>query len=236
MSELGKKVLEKIKEEKIEPRPKWHFLLKNYVFWSAFLISVAIGSIAFCVMLTLFFDNDWDIHKYLGISPLRYILVSLPYFWIAALILFSILSYYYYRRTERGYCCGAILVVIASVAASILLGIFFHLTGLGRAINHSLASSFPVYEKILCCNHRRDIWDQPEKGLLAGEVKEMFENDGFKLEDFGGLIWQVEKDEKTLIPAGFLFIVGKNVKLIGEKKAEKIFRAREVRPWEREDD
>src|SRR4030043_1082771 len=231
MGELGKRVLEKIKEEKIEPKPRWHFLLKNYIFWLAFFLSVVIGALAFCVILTLFFDNDWDIYKYLGLSPLQYILISLPYFWAIALILFSTLAYFYYRRTERGYCCGAFLVVFASIAASVLLGIFFHLTGLGRTIDHTFSEKYPFYEKILCCNHRRDIWNQPERGLLGGKYLEEKNPEIFLLEDFGGEIWEVEEDEDIIFKNNLILRRMDLIKIIGEKKKERLFHAFEIRPW-----
>ena len=51
MTKLSEKVLKEIKEKKIEPAPRWQFLLKDYFVWLSFAASVIIGAIAFCVIL-----------------------------------------------------------------------------------------------------------------------------------------------------------------------------------------
>ena len=57
------------------------------------------------------------------------------------------------------------------------------------------------------------------------------DDDGFELEDFKGSVWQVEKAEKMLLPGGFLIGAGRRVKIIGEKRGEMRFWAREIRSW-----
>lgn len=236
MGKLSNKVLEKIKEEKIEPRPRWQFLLKDYIIWSIFILSVVIGGLALCVMSHIFSFNDWDIHQQLQRSRISHIMLSLPYIWIGFLVFFLGLACYNYRHTKHGYCRGTCWIVILSIAGSFALGIIFYLTGAGEIMEDVLLVKFPLYQKIFCCHHQKNIWMQPEKGLLGGKIRDVKSNSEFDLEDFGGFIWVIEKDSQTILRSSVIIIENESVKLIGEKKAERCFHAREVRPWKGRDE
>jgi hypothetical protein len=232
MGELEKKILEKIKEEKIVPRPRWQFLLKDYSIWTAFFVSVVVGGAAFCVALSIAVNNDWDIYRYLSVSPSKHILISLPYLWIILLFLFLWLAFYNYKHTKSGYKHCAFVVLGLSVAGSLLLGYAFHTVGMGRKIDRIFARNIPFYQEMQCCSNRKDVWDQPEKGLLGGRILQVRMEDGFDLEDFQGVVWQVEKDGQVFMRDPVLMRVGEGVKLIGEKRAEQHFWAREIRHWD----
>ena len=232
MGELEKKILEKIKEEKIVPKPRWQFLLKDYSIWSAFLVSVVVGGLAFCVALSITVDNDWDIYRYLSISPVKHMLLSLPYLWIVLLFLFLALAFYNYKHTKIGYRHSVFIVLGLSIAGSILLGYVFHSAGIGRKIDRIFARNVPLYQEMECCSNRKDIWSQPDKGLLGGRILNVRFEDGFDLEDFQGIVWQVEKNGQVLIREPFLVRVGEGVKLIGEERAQQHFWAREIRHWD----
>jgi len=231
MSKFCDKVLCKIKEEKIEPKPKWHFLLKDYFVWLAFAVSLIVGALAFCVALSIILDNDWDIYRYLSLSPAKHILLSLPYIWIFAILLFLGLALYNYKHTKSGYRSGTFVVLGLSVVGSVVLGSVFHSLGMGRKIDRIFSQNIPLYQNVHCCCNRKDIWTQPEKGLLGGRILNIRKEDEFDIEDFGGIIWQIEKNNETLIRGPVLIIENEEVKLIGEKRTEKRFRAREIRPW-----
>ena len=231
MPKLSDKILQKIKEEKIVPKPRWQFFLKNYFIWLLFLVSLILGALAFCAMLNTFFTNDWDIYRYLQTSLVGHILISLPYIWIVFLIFFVWIAYQNFKYTKSGYRRETFFVVGLSVIGSFILGAFLHTLGAGEMIEDSIASSVPFYEKIACCSARKDIWDQPEKGLLAGEIKTIMDKNEFELEDFKGEVWQIERGEKMLVPSGLLIIAGRRVKLIGEKRGELRFWAKEIRAW-----
>jgi len=232
MNKLCDKVLCKIKEEKIAPKPRWHFLLKDYFTWIMFVISIIIGALAFCTMLYVFSNNDWDLYKYLHTSVIGHIMLSIPYIWILFLILFLALAFYNYKHTKDGYRHQAYMIMLLSIAGSALLGTFLHTLGMGEAIEDLAANAVPYYEKITCCSHRKDIWNQPAIGLLGGEIVRIIDSRDFELKDFNGAIWQVQEDEDTLEFEPLKIKAGEEVKMIGEEKKENFFWAREVRPWQ----
>lgn len=234
MGKLCDKVLSRIKEEKIKPKPRWQFLLKNYFVWLAFAVSVLVGAISFCVIIFFFFSNDWDIYKYLKVNPFQHFIFSLPYLWIIVLLAFLALAYYNYKHTKSGYRCETYVILGLSILASVILGLLFHFgLGMGEKIDNHLSNNLPVYSRLHAYCNRQNIWSQPEKGLLGGKIKEIIGDNEFKLEDFKGLVWQIEEDEEVLMPAGFVVAVGRKVKLVGEKRAERYFWAKEIRPWEK---
>ena len=87
MSTVSKKVLKTIEEKKITPKPRWHFVLKNYVFWFFLAITTFIGALAVTAVLFMLLDYDWDVFEYLDRGLFEHIFISIPYFWLAVLFL-----------------------------------------------------------------------------------------------------------------------------------------------------
>jgi hypothetical protein len=231
MDNLGDKILRKIKEECICPKPRWQFLLKDYFIWLLFLISLLLGSLAFCVALYVLSTNDWDLYQYLHTTLVGHILVSIPYLWIVFLIIFVFIAYHNFKYTKSGYRRETYFVVGLSVVGSLFLGTFLHTLGAGEKIEEFVSASVPMYEKIACCSNRKDIWDQPASGLLGGTIMVILDENNFELKDFGGTDWRVQENDDTLEYEPLQILPGEEVKIIGEKKQDFVFWAREIRPW-----
>ena len=231
MNNFGEKVLQKIKKECICPKPRWQFLLKDYFVWLVFLISLFLGSIAFCVMLHVLFTNDWDLYQYLHTSFAGHILVSIPYLWLVFLALFVSIAYYNFKYTKSGYRHETYFIVGLSIVGSLFLGTFLHTLGAGEKVENFVAESVPEYEKLTCCSARKDIWVQPTHGLLAGEIVNIVDERNFELKDFFGSAWHVQESDDTLEYEPLLIQPGESVKIIGEKQMDFVFWAREIRPW-----
>lgn len=234
MKKFCDKVLEKIKEEKIEPHPRWQLLLKDYFIWSAFVVSVVIGAIAFCVILDIFTDNDWDVYRYAIENPMEKIFLSFPFFWIIALVLFLGLAYYNYKNTKGGYKYETYYIVGLSIVGSVILGAIFHYYfGMGEKMEALVAENLPFYKRIYSRCNNREIWLQPEKGLLGGEIIRISTPSSFDLEDFSGMPWVVKKEKNVLIRGNSPLFEKEEVRIIGEKEEDSIFRAVEIRPWKK---
>ena len=231
MDNLGDKILKKIKEERIAPKPRWQFLLKDYFIWLMFLVSLIFGALAFCVALYVLSTNDWDLYRYLHTTLVGHILISIPYLWLGFLALFVCIAFYDFKYTKSGYRRETYFVVGLSVVGSLLLGAFLYTLGAGEKIEDFVAASVPMYEKIACCGARKDIWDQPAMGLLGGEIVGATGGENFDLKDFDGIFWQVQETDDTLEYAPVGIRIGEQVKIIGEEKADHVFWAREIRPW-----
>jgi hypothetical protein len=232
MEKLCDKVLCKIKEEKIEPKPRWFFLARDYCIWSAFLFSVIVGSLAFCVVLAVSINNDWDIYGHLGRTFFQHLIFSLPYLWIILLALFLWLAYFNYKHTRKGYRYHAYTIFGLSIVSSIVLGSIFSASGMGTRIDRFLDQSIPNFKAVNCCQTHEKDWDQPEKGLLGGRIKDVVSQNDFQLEDFNGAIWLVQESAGTVVFEPLRVSVGEEVKIIGREQQENVFWAEEIRPWE----
>lgn len=226
MSNVSQNILDKIKKEQIKPTPKWHFLLKKWLFWVFFVISIVIGSLAFGVMLRLLVHSDWDLAPMLCGSYWRCFFQNLPYFWLLFLLAFIGLAYYHFRHTTTGYRYKSFWIVGGSVVISMLIGFTFFTIGVARHTEEIAEKHLPYYDKMV--KHRRDVWQQPEKGHLAGKVVEVKPRKFLMLIDFGKKKWEVTISKKH--PP---IKQGMRIKVIGVQIGDGKFEAKEIRPWRR---
>lgn len=228
MDNLQKEVFEKIKSGDITPKPRWYFSLKNSAFWAAFAASVLVGAVAFAVILFSFTDNDWTIYTRLHKSFLEYFIASLPYFWIAWIILFSLISYAEFRRTKRGYRITTYLVIAGSVVLSMLLGTALFFSGLGGETHELLIEHVPYYRNLVF--DKRGTWSQPSLGLLSGTIRTVQGGGVFTLEDWQGRLWRVQAEQAAWhLP--YAPQAAETVRMVGEMSDADLFRADEIREW-----
>lgn len=225
--DLSQNIVDKIKEKDVKPKPKWEFLLKGYLVWFAFGLTVISGALAVSVAIFHFDATDWQIRQQLGKSGFEFFLTHLPYIWIIAFAIFIILADYNLRHTEKGYKYSLATIIITSLASSIILGSVFYFTGTGKALDNALLKHIPPYQQ-LSYNPRLKIWSQPEKGLLAGEISKIKDESTILLIDFQNQEWEVLMLPK--IPPNKLH-KGMLVKTIGEATGESTFEAQDLRPW-----
>ncbi|HIP50192.1 MAG TPA: hypothetical protein EYG99_01955 [Candidatus Pacebacteria bacterium] len=228
---MSSQIIDKIKKNKIKPKSRWTFLLRDYFMWLFFGTSIVVGGLAFAVMLFLITSNDWDVYKYLDKSFGEYLLLSIPYFWIGLLTLFLLLAYYNYRHTKKGYRYKAYGIVLASVFLSILIGTVLFNAGLGNKIENIFADNFPYYHNLTRYRaHRAQMWNQPDRGLIAGEIINIKGKNSFMLKDLEGDMWEIEVTD-ALWKGRAVQEVGEKIKIIGSKKGDVMFSAIEIRPW-----
>ena len=226
---LKLQVLNKIKEQKLEPTPKWHFMLKDWVVWAVFGLSILIGAMAFSVSIFMIKTNDWEIRRFLDNSLLEFTFKTLPYIWILLFIGFTLVAYFNLRHTKKGYKYNLPTMIIVNLLATVIMGYALFGMGAAKRIDSFALDRIPAYQKI-ANEHRRDIWTTPERGLLAGEIKKVVQEDGFTLIDFKDNEWTVTLNSEA--PAHFLE-EGLTVQVIGEKTDEFEFTAERIKPWQR---
>jgi hypothetical protein len=224
---ISQKVLEEIKNKKIAPTARWRFLLHDYFLWAVLAVSIAIGSFASSVIIYMIRNNDWEIYEKSG-GLLNFVIYTLPYFWLIILALIIFLIEYNLRHTKRGYRFEMIGILVSSVALSVIFGGALYKSGFGQRIEMFTAKKMPFYQAFT--DHRQLVWNQPDRGLLAGEVV-MIENNGqFMLIDLVEKKWRVVGEDIEFRRVEPL-VIGHWVRVVGEKINNDIFRAVQVRPW-----
>lgn len=166
--DISKQVLQKIKQEKIIPEPRWKFLLKDYLVWIFFGFSILLGGLTTAVIIFLGQNSGWEIYSRGQASWAKFVLLNIPYFWLIFFILFVFVAYYNFRHTNTGYRHRFFYIMIISVVCSIILGTLSYGAGLGQKIEDVFYRRMPFYEQIM--RHRQDVWQQPGKGFLVGEI------------------------------------------------------------------
>lgn len=224
--DLGKKIISKIKQEKIKPEPRWKFLVKNYAIWISGILSILIGGLAFSVIMFLVLNNDWDVYNYINDSFLAFILLTLPYIWIILLGLFVVSAHYNIIHTKKGYKYKLPTVVISVVFISMFLGVLFYNIGFGQAIDETLCYSMPTYKQYV--NKRVDYWNVPEEGRIMGMVIGVEENKDFKLIDLDHQSWLILTDTMQH-PA--VIEPRMQIRIIGIKSGTSTFSAHIIKPF-----
>lgn len=224
---FDQELLGKIKEKKNDQKPKWHFLLKNYVIWGVGILALVIGGLAFSVIIYLLKYNDWSAYRQINGNPLEFVLLTLPYFWVVFMVLFVLIVNYDIKHTKKGYCYPLHSLVIVSIITSIILGGVFFRFGLGQVIDDVLGENAPFYEKIF--NRQADFWSQPEEGRLAGMVLSKNGDTEFVILDINQNKWQVQFEQKENMPP-FEIEIGHPIRFAGKKIEENIFTAEIIMP------
>jgi len=226
--EFDQKLADKIKEEKIAPKPRWHFLLKDYVVWASGALALLIGAAAISVMVYLLKYNGWEVREEMHKSVLEFFLLTLPYFWIIFLGIFVFILYYNLKHTKKGYRYPVWFIAISGVLASIILGGIFFLFGLGQRIDNVLGQNAPLYEIVI--NRQLAFWFNPEDGRLAGVIASDITDGYFYIIDPTGEVWQILAPQSAGDPRfSDFFQAGEPVNLIGELIGENKFRADIIR-------
>jgi hypothetical protein len=229
MTDISTKVMRQVEEQKLAPKARWRFLLQDWVFWSAYAVTLILGSLATAAAIFRLTDRDWMVLPRMRTTWLQESLSAIPYFWLAALAILAALAYLNYRHTERGYRLRAPILGLANIVISILLGAAFYYAGLGQSMDRGFAGHVPFYHGAEA--ERRQVWSRPEQGLLSGEIIEAEKDGAIMLRDWQGTVWKV-KTQNTLWRPMAGRSVGNKIKIIGQTQPGGVFEAEDIRPWQ----
>ena len=227
---LPKKIIEEIKNRGIEPRPQWHFLLKRYVLWSFVALATGLGGVAIAVIIFIFIDHDANARAYLNESVFVDLLETIPYLWFGTLLLLIGITQYAVRHTKSGYRYTTGRIVGAVVVSSVALGIALSSLEVGERVQDFLIVQVPYYDELISTS--KDVWSQPEKGLLGGMVTTVIGSEEIKLTDFHGKDWLVDIGRIDLV-GNAIIQPGSIIKMIGTQENPSDFRAVRVFPWKK---
>lgn len=223
----SKTIIDKIKEENIKQKPKWHFTLLNILNWSFYIICILIGAASFSVILFSISQTDFNLISHISHSRVEMFLGLLPFFWIVTLLIFLFVAVIVFRRLKNGYKFNWLRLLTASTAASGILGTIFFIGGGSLHLENAFSEKVNVYKSVN--QHKKEIWMNPEEGFLSGTIEEI-SKDKIRFIDFNNKIWDIDFSHASI--AGRVQLrEGEQVKLIGEITSPNNFHVKEVRPW-----
>jgi len=228
MPGISDKTFQEIISSRIEPAPKWRFVLRHASIWALLALAVTAGALAVSAGAFLMSDFEWDVSSYPEGGLWLIVLRSVPFFWLGALVLLLIVAYMEYRRTRLGYRGHTSAIVAVCLLISVSAGAILHLAGVGETIEDAAARSVPFYENVVW--HKDDLWTLPDEGLLAGTVTSVnSSDDDVIVKDFTGGEWHV--DATAAAAGGAALKTGDQVKITGERRAGDGFHAKKINTW-----
>jgi hypothetical protein len=223
----AQKILDKIKNENIQPSPQWTFTLKEMSKWSAYILLVLLGSISFSIILFAIAVNGFDMLQHFKHSKLESILVLLPILWLGTLIFFLGASIWSVMQTGRAYKYSFGKWMGLSTGISMAIGTLFFMTGGAKWLENKFETNIESYESLL--EKKTAIWSQPELGTLSGEIVSV-DGDVFKMKDWKNQLWTILTPDAFIAPV-LEIQQGVQVKMNGKLKSELVFKAEKIRPW-----
>lgn len=223
-TDFASRLVGTIQERELSPRPRWIFVLQNAAILGLLVVSVILGSLTVATSEFLLVDRDWDVARELGSRNTIATIQSLPYLWLAALILLVIVSYHLLTRTRRGYRFAPVTVLGGSVLMSLALGSGLYVVGVGPRTHEYARVVVPAYDRLVVTRDR--FWLNPSQGLLGGTVIGVTTTEAFALQDARGQVWLVAVSENASVPAR-----GVHVRVIGTSTGTSTFAAETVLPW-----
>lgn len=224
-SSVSKKALEQIKEKDIQPRAKWQFVLKNILFWCAFVLSVFLGARFFGAALFILFEIEPELFVNSFGVFIKLMLGLFPFVWFSVFLLFVLLAVLGLQKTAGGYRISIKKLVFANIVSVMVLGGIFFVVGDGKRFEQQ-AQKLPFYTAI---DQKREVfWGVPGDGRLVGKILSV-EEGVFVLEDPKQNTWLV------LFAENFELVEGARVRVIGsvvDDGDKKVFEAEEVFLWE----
>ncbi len=188
---LARRVLDRIRDERLAPRPRWEFLFKNYFFWGLGALAVLLGAFAFSAVIFELESVDWRLAPVTHSSFFSFFLDAAPFLWVSALALFLIIGYVNVRRTKHGYRYPLTVIALGAILTSLALGSALYVAGLGGAVEGIAGDHPPFHRPILA--EERSWWLAPGKGLLGGRVISVASGaTSFVLRDFNGVMWTID--------------------------------------------
>jgi len=223
--DFGENFLHQIKEKHILPKPKWQFLLKNFVIWSLGFFSLILGAASMSLIFYMIGNEDVGAYGRAGSNLLEALSFIIPFFWVICLAIFALAVYFYVKHTKKGYKYSTKKIILIIIGASLILGAIFNAIGLDRVIDDVLGERAPFYDQVI--NPRLKYWSDTENGRLTGLVISQISPLEY------GLIDRQGEDWVTLLPAeetDDIMVVGRPVMLVGAKIDNHKFMIKEILP------
>jgi len=212
MSEITKKIMQKVKDGAVMKIPKWRFIMKRMFVWSSLVVAIILGAFSISMIMFQLIKVDWDLLPKMAPMPFFEFMKLIPYFWLIIAGLLFTFVYFDFRNTRKGYRYNGTIIVIVGLLISAAFG-----TGIYFLKTPERADDFfrqiPVYRDM----HpgRGDFWNVPDRGVLAGTILEIKNDKVVILEDFGKNTWTVDISE-VKIPRKIGELVGEKVKAVGK--------------------
>ncbi len=235
--QIANKVIDLIEQEHVTPRPRWQFVLKEKALWFFAVLALVLAAAASGVMVFAMANSGFELHRVTHPGLLPFLLDVLPLFWMAIFIVALFIAYENVRHTGKGYRYSFVLLIVGGTVIALAGGTAVYLSGLGSEVDYRFGSRIPLHRATV--EQQKALWNQPEQGLLAGEIIEISKDFSLvTIKAFDGATWKVNgedlriRDCQALIQSKEIRFVGLPVKRLEANGETSVFHACFAIPWE----
>jgi len=221
MQKLSKKILAEIKKQHLAPRERWVFLAKNYGIWALALIGILLAGIFLGTAIHEFAMEEWEISSHFPGGRTNFLMHAVPFLWLFGIASAFAIAFFLLRQTKKGYRYGILAISGIIFVASVICAVSFLATPLPPKFQAFRLQNFPP-------DFDAHEWQDPEDGFLFGEIRAL-EEKALLLDALDDGTWRVDISTAK-IPPQFEFVIGKKIRVIGEKTEDQDFKAEFIRP------
>lgn len=225
-------VIKEIKEKNIKPVPRWQLQLRNNLWWLFVCLAAVAGGLIFGVVINFLGQNEWDLYRYTNTPAAAHYTSSIPFLWLLAFLVCFLMTQYGIRKTKNGYRHEVYLLITANIILICFAGTVLYQTNTSQSLERALSDVLPdaIDPFVNSSIRQSQSWDNPDKGVLAGEVVSEYGPAGFLLKSFDQNIWQIDKVDSSVSCQPEIKI-GQKLKLIGTKVDSSHFLVGNIRPF-----
>lgn len=213
--------------KKAECRPRWHFVLRNGIFWFFGVVTTLVGGVAIATSIFVMVNRETLPLKMVSGQSTAFLAI-VPYIWIGLVVLFVTLGEISLRHTDKGYKYSLVKVLLAHVGVSLVLGLAFFAVKIGYHADQVASKTIPSYRAVA----QQEIynWFDPEAGFLVGAIIDRGGDQEFVLQDPEAKVWQVvlianhKPSQRTTLNVD-------RVRMVGYVQGDNVFHACRIAPF-----
>ncbi len=222
------RVLETIETQHLEPKPRWHFVFREWFIRVVALCAFLLGSFATALTIYIVTASQY-MEDHIEISQLDRLSDVVPFLWLILFAVGVFYTIYAVRQTHNGYRYHVSWLVGGALLASIVFGASLHAMGLGESADRFLLTHVPSYRPL--AGFRTAHWMDASQGLLVGTIIGIDpEHTAFTLDDLEGNQWTVNFGD-TALRGQVALREGSPVRVFGTTTSDGIFQASDIRPF-----
>jgi len=201
--------------------------LLQYVLWFLTFIFFAFSSLSLSLIFYLSAVNEWDIAKHYSTSNLDFALHTFPFPLLLIFIpsLLFVISSFKFSSFGKRLSLYLVFIIISFLVVCSSLLLFY--AGTSKSINNALSKQ-NFYQVV--SENRNELWQNPNFGLLSGEIAAISDIDNFLLIDFDNKTWKIQSHDPKVINK-IILSTGEKIKILGRKNDESSFEAKEIRAY-----
>jgi len=218
---LPDSIMHRIKSENIMPVPRWHFIIKNMLFWLVFITAVMIGSVTVSMMILHFNMMDIQALKHLRIRRFIHWMQIAPVLWGVSFFGLFFAATVGLHHTNKGY----------KIPQTTILLLNFLLTIIGGMALYSIQLADKIEARIGVIERQRtDFWNHANEGRLAGIIVDIRAGDEtILLRTKQKNEWLVDISDLRHKPE--VLYKRNRVQIYGNIISEGVFKAENIQTW-----